>query len=112
MDIYQVQLWPNGRWDRQPWRKVAASNEDEAAFKATGERLSKEGHHGKIRRPRDEARRLWPAGHGLLRQLVARPVIGEVRSSKSGWPRCVHRLETKLERDTSSDLGETAKAEL
>ena len=47
MDIYQVQLWPNGRWDRQPWRKVAASNEDEAAFKATGERLSKEGHHGK-----------------------------------------------------------------
>ena len=38
--IYQVQLWPNGRWDQQPWRKVAASNEDEAAFKATGERLS------------------------------------------------------------------------
>jgi hypothetical protein len=49
MDIYQVQLWPNGRWDRQPWRKVAASNEDEAVFKATGERLSKERRYGKIR---------------------------------------------------------------
>ena len=49
MDMYQVQLWPNGRWDRQPWRKVAARNEDEAAYKATGERLSKEGRQGKIR---------------------------------------------------------------
>jgi len=49
MHIYQVQLWPNGRWDRQPWRQVAASNEDEAAFKATGERLSKAGNHAKIR---------------------------------------------------------------
>jgi len=49
MHIYQVQLWPNGRWDQQPWRKVAASSEDEAAFKATGERLSKDGHHAKIR---------------------------------------------------------------
>jgi hypothetical protein len=47
--IYQVQLWPNGRWDQQPWRKVAASNEDEAAFKATGEQLSKVGPHNKIR---------------------------------------------------------------
>jgi hypothetical protein len=49
MQMYQVQLWPNGRWDRQPWRKVAASNEDEAAFKATGEQLSREGQHAKIR---------------------------------------------------------------
>ncbi len=47
--IYQVQLWPNGRWDQQPWRKVAASNEDEAAFKATGERLSKVGPRDKMR---------------------------------------------------------------
>jgi hypothetical protein len=37
--IYQV----------QPWRKVAANNEDEAAFKATGERLSKMGPRDKIR---------------------------------------------------------------
>ena len=49
MHIYQVQLWPNGRWDRQPWRKIAAGSEEEAAFKATGERLTKEAQHGRIR---------------------------------------------------------------
>jgi hypothetical protein len=40
-NMYRVQLWPNGRWDRQPWRMVAANSEDEAAYKATGERLEK-----------------------------------------------------------------------
>jgi hypothetical protein len=38
-NMYRVQLWPNGRWDRQPWRIVAANNENEAVYKATGERL-------------------------------------------------------------------------
>jgi hypothetical protein len=41
LNMYRVQLWPNGRWDRQPWRMVAANSEDEAAYKATGERLEK-----------------------------------------------------------------------
>ena len=49
MNIYQVQLWPNGRWDQQPWRMVAAGSADEAVFKATGERLSKAGHPRNIR---------------------------------------------------------------
>jgi hypothetical protein len=39
MNMYRVQLWPMGRWDRQPWRIVAANSEDEAVYKATGERL-------------------------------------------------------------------------
>lgn len=40
-NMYRVQLWPDGRWDRQPWRLVAANSEAEAAYKATGERLEK-----------------------------------------------------------------------
>jgi hypothetical protein len=39
--LYRVQLWPNGRWDRQPWRVVVAESEDEAARKATGEPVAK-----------------------------------------------------------------------
>ena len=49
MDMYQVQLWPHGRWDRQKWRVVAARNEAEAAYKVTGERLSEEGERRKLR---------------------------------------------------------------
>jgi hypothetical protein len=40
--MYQVQLWPHGRWDQQKWRLVAARNEAEAAYRVTGERLSEE----------------------------------------------------------------------
>jgi hypothetical protein len=49
MDMYQVQLWPNGRWDQQKWRLVAARNEAEAAYKVTGERLGEEGERRKLR---------------------------------------------------------------
>jgi hypothetical protein len=49
MQTYQVQLWPNGRLDQQPWRMVAAGSEDEAVFKATGEQLSTVGRHRQIR---------------------------------------------------------------
>ena len=49
MDMYQVQLWPHGRWDQQRWRVVAARNEAEAAYKVTGERLSEEGERRKLR---------------------------------------------------------------
>jgi len=52
-NMYRVQLWPNGRWDRQPWRIIAANNEHEAAYKATGERLeqadSEQGPRVKLR---------------------------------------------------------------
>jgi hypothetical protein len=40
-NMYRVQLWPNGRWDRQPWRVVVAKSDAEAAYKATGELLEK-----------------------------------------------------------------------
>ncbi len=40
-NMYRVQLWPNGRWDRQPWRVVAANSEDEAVYRATGQQLEK-----------------------------------------------------------------------
>jgi hypothetical protein len=58
-NMYRVQLWPNGRWDRQPWRMVAANSEDEAAYKATGEHLEKAGSEG----PRVKLRaRVMPPG--------------------------------------------------
>jgi hypothetical protein len=49
MDMYEVQLCRQGRWDQQRWRVVAARDEDDAAYKVTGERLSKEGDRRKIR---------------------------------------------------------------
>jgi hypothetical protein len=49
MELYEVQLCRQGRWDQQRWRVVAARDEDEAAYKVTGERLSKEGERRKIR---------------------------------------------------------------
>jgi hypothetical protein len=49
MELYEVQLCRQGRWDEQRWRVVAARDEDEAAYKVTGERLSKEGERRKIR---------------------------------------------------------------
>jgi hypothetical protein len=45
-NMYRVQLWPNGRWDRQPWRVVVAASEDEAVYKATGMLLEKAGPEG------------------------------------------------------------------
>jgi hypothetical protein len=50
MELYQVQqLWPQGRRDEQKWRVVAATNEDEAAYKVTGERLSRDGDRRRAR---------------------------------------------------------------
>ena len=49
MDMYQVQLWPQGRWDQQKWRVVMARNEADAAYKATGIRLSEEGERRRLR---------------------------------------------------------------
>jgi hypothetical protein len=49
VEMYEVQLCRRGRWDQQHWRVVAARDEIEAAYKATGERLNKEGERRKIR---------------------------------------------------------------
>jgi hypothetical protein len=49
MELYEVQLCRHGRWDQQRWRVVAARDEDEAAFKVTGEHLNKEGERRKVR---------------------------------------------------------------
>jgi len=49
MDMYEVQLYRQGRWEQQRWRVVAARDEDEAAYKVTGEHLSKEGERRKVR---------------------------------------------------------------
>ena len=49
MEMYEVQLCPHGRWDRQQPRIVAARDEEEAAYKVTGERLKKNGDRRKAR---------------------------------------------------------------
>jgi hypothetical protein len=47
MEMYEVQHCPHGRWDRQQSRIVAARDEEEAAYKVTGERLKKDGDRRK-----------------------------------------------------------------
>jgi hypothetical protein len=49
MEMYEVQLWPHRRWNQQQSRVVAATDEDDAAYKVTGERLNKHGDRRKIR---------------------------------------------------------------
>jgi hypothetical protein len=49
MEMYEVQLCPHGRWDRQQSRIVAARDEQDAAYKVTGERLKKDGDRRKPR---------------------------------------------------------------
>jgi hypothetical protein len=49
MDMYEVQVCRSGRWDQQRWRVVAARDEDEAAYKVTGEHLNKQGERKKMR---------------------------------------------------------------
>jgi hypothetical protein len=49
MEIYEVQLCPHGHWDRQQSRIVAARDEEDAAYKVTGERLTRDGNRGKAR---------------------------------------------------------------
>jgi hypothetical protein len=48
--IYQVQHWPNGRWDRwHNWQKVAAGSEKEAAEKVCGFTLTQAGRLAQLR---------------------------------------------------------------
>jgi hypothetical protein len=49
MEMYEVQLCSHGRWDRQQARIVAARDEEEAAYRVTGERLRKDGDRRKVR---------------------------------------------------------------
>jgi len=49
MEMYEVQIYPNGRWDRQQSRVVAARDEEEAAYKVAGERLTRDGDRRKAR---------------------------------------------------------------
>jgi hypothetical protein len=48
--IYQVQHWPDGRWDRaHNWRKVEAASEKEAAEKVCGVALTSAGRLCQLR---------------------------------------------------------------
>jgi hypothetical protein len=47
--IYQVQLWPNGKWDEKDYQKIEASAAKEAAEKLHGGPLSEHGSNYKIR---------------------------------------------------------------
>jgi len=48
--IYQVQHWPDGRWDRQHnWQKIEAGSEKEAAEKVCGFALAQTGMLGQLR---------------------------------------------------------------
>jgi hypothetical protein len=49
MEMYEVQFCPHRRWDRLQARIVAARDEEEAAYKVTGERLRKDGDRRKVR---------------------------------------------------------------
>jgi hypothetical protein len=49
MEMFEVQLCRQGRWEQQRWRVVAARDEDEAAYKVTGEYLRKDGERKKVR---------------------------------------------------------------
>jgi len=47
---YQVQHWPNGRWDRRHnWQKVEAKSEKEAAEKLCGFPLTQTGRLAQLR---------------------------------------------------------------
>jgi hypothetical protein len=49
-NVYQVQHWRDGQWDRQQnWRKVNASSAKEAAEKVCGRALSEAGRHSQLR---------------------------------------------------------------
>jgi hypothetical protein len=48
--IYQVQHWPDGRWDpRHNWQKVEAGSEQEAAEKVCGFPLTQTGRLAQLR---------------------------------------------------------------
>lgn len=49
MSLFQVQLWPNGKWDGKDYQKVDAESAKEAAEKLYGSTLSERGSNFKIR---------------------------------------------------------------
>lgn len=49
MPTWQVQLWPNGKWDEKPYQKIDAASAKEAAEKLHGGALTEVGSMGKIR---------------------------------------------------------------
>jgi hypothetical protein len=49
MAIFQVQLWPNGKWDGSDYQKVEAGSAREAAERAYGSALTETGSNYKIR---------------------------------------------------------------
>ena len=49
MAIFQVQLWPDGKWDGQDYQKIEAETAKEAAEKLYGGVPSDEGSNYKIR---------------------------------------------------------------
>jgi hypothetical protein len=72
MEMYEVQLCPHRRWDRQQARIVPARDEEEAAYKVTGERLRKDG----------DSKEGPPAGRAAWqRQPPTNRILRAVRSS-------------------------------
>jgi len=49
METYQVQLWPDGKWDGKPYTKVEAPSEKAAAEKLYGRPLATQGMNYRIR---------------------------------------------------------------
>ena len=49
MQTYQVQLWPDGKWDGRPYQKVEAPSEKAAAEKIYGRPLVQQGNMARIR---------------------------------------------------------------
>jgi hypothetical protein len=43
MAVFQVQLWPNGKWDGKDYQRVEAKTAQEAAEKLYGGPLSEKG---------------------------------------------------------------------
>jgi hypothetical protein len=49
MPTFQVQLWPDGKWDGKPYQKVEATTAKEAAEKLLGQPLKEAGSNHQIR---------------------------------------------------------------
>ena len=49
MPIFQVQIRPDARWDKQPYKRVEAATAKEAAEKLFGHSLQENGAMGQIR---------------------------------------------------------------
>ena len=49
MAFYQVELWPDGKWDNLPYRKTEARSPKEAAEKRYGKPLLDHGPQSRVR---------------------------------------------------------------